>query len=330
MRASAWAGALIVLTGFTAACAGQSAGPAGPRQSAPISHPAPTSIVVPWLDRPAAPYVEPTPAPPPANARPCRPTELTVTNPRYIGAGLGNTNLVLKFTNRSTAACVLNGYPTVMGVSASGALTALPVGHGSYFGDPGPPANISPGQLAAVNVSGDDACALAQSGEHRVYPFLRIGLPAGGGVIARGALFDAICGVSVSRFGVPADQQPPANPRPSPLTATISATGTVHSGADFNYTVTLTNQSDAAYSLRPCPTYGEYITAIAGAQVSGVNKNYYLNCDTVHEIEAHHSVTYQMMLQLPAGLPATQATKFGWQLHTDSGPFTNAQLQILP
>lgn len=330
MRASARAGALIALTGFTAACASQSAGSAGLRQSAPISHSASTSIVVPWADRPAAPYVEPTPPPPSANARPCRPADLAVTNPPDIGVGLGNTNLTLTFTNRSATACLLDGYPTVTGVSASGALTALPVGHGSYFDDPGRAANISPGQDAAVNVSGGDACAPAQRGEHRAYPFLRIGLPTGGSVIARGALFDTSCGVSVSRFGVPADQQPPAAPPPSPLTATISAAGTVHPGEDFSYTVTLTNRSDAAYSLRPCPTYGEYFSASASARVSWVSQNYYLNCDTVHEIDAHRSANYRMMLQLPADVPVTETTKFGWQLHAESGPSTTAQLQVEP
>jgi hypothetical protein len=80
----------------------------------------------------------------------------------------------------------------------------LHASHGSYFGDPGPPANIAPGQTAAVNVSGADACEPAQNGQHKLYPALRIGLPGGGSVEATGARFDAICGVSVSRFGVPA------------------------------------------------------------------------------------------------------------------------------
>jgi hypothetical protein len=84
------------------------------------------------------------------------------TSPGRSGAGLGNTNAAVLFTNRPAAACVLLGYPTVAGISAGGAVTPLAASHGSYFGDPGPTANIAPGQTAAVNVSGADACQAAR------------------------------------------------------------------------------------------------------------------------------------------------------------------------
>lgn len=254
---------------------------------------------------------------------------MTVTNPAHFGVGLGNTNLRIEFTNHAATACVLNGYPTVAGVSATGTVTVLRTPHGSYFGDPGPPANIAPGQIAAVNISGGDACIAAQRGQHRIYLTLRIGLPGGGFVTASSAHFDTSCGVSVSKFGVPADQQPPLNPPQSPLTATIHAPQTVHPGQDLRYTVTLTNTSDTAYSLRPCPAYQESFYAIASRAVKGVTRNYYLNCEAVGQIDAHASVTFRMQLQLPATLPATKITKFNWQLQGDSGPVTNAPLQIV-
>jgi len=126
------------------------------------------------------------------------------------------------------------------------------------------------------------------------------GLPAAadraarrGHVDAAVAPFDAICGVSVSQFGVPADQ--PAVPPPSPLTARITAAATVRPGEDFTYTVTLTNRTAKAYPLRPCPAYQEYVYAITGpgttaARADHVARNYYLNCDTVHQIRAHSAV----------------------------------------
>src|SRR5262245_42538122 len=125
--------------------------------------------VVPWADRSAAPYAEPGPRTFATDARPCRPADLR-TSPGRSGAGLGNTNVAVQFTNRAAAACVLLGYPTVAGVSPGGVITPLAAAHGSYFGDPGPAANIAPGQTAAVNVSGADACPAAQADPRRPSP----------------------------------------------------------------------------------------------------------------------------------------------------------------
>jgi hypothetical protein len=227
-------------------------------------------------------------------------------SPGQSGAGLGHTNLRIQFTNRSATACMLRGYPAVAGISATGAITPLPALHGSYFGDLGPSANIAPDQTAAVNVSGADVCPAAQGGEHRLYRMLRIGLPGGERVDVPAVQFDAICGVSVSQFGVPGDQ--PSAPPPSPLTAQITAAAMVRPGEDFTYTVTLANPTARAHSLRPCPAYEEYVIAItdaskAPARHGSVVRDCYLNCDTVHQISAHGSVTYQMRLQLPLAFP---------------------------
>jgi hypothetical protein len=291
---------------------------------------APAKGVVPWADRPTAPYAEPGPRKFATDARPCQSSDLRMS-PGRSGVGLGHTNVAIQFTNRSATACVLLGYPKVAGIPASGPSTPLAATHGSYFGDPGPPANIAPGQTAAVNVSGADACHAAQEGQHRFYRRLRIGLPGGGSMDAPAAPFDAICGVSVSQFGVPAGQ--PAVPPPSPLTARITAAAAVRPGEDFTYTVTLTNPTATAYPLRPCPAYEEYVYAITGpgkaaARDDHVVKNYYLKCDTVHEISAHHSVTYQMRLQLPPGLPTGVPAKFVWLLQGLAGPGTSAPLRI--
>jgi Domain of unknown function (DUF4232) len=220
----ALAAAVIIAAGLAAGCGS----PARPQAGAPAGG------VVPWADWSAAPYAEPGPRTFATDARPCRPADLRASHGRS-GVGLGNTNVAVQFTNRSAAACVLLGYPTVAGISPGGAITPLAAAHGSYFGDPGPPANIALGQTAAFNVSGADACPAAHAGQHGVYRRLRIGLPGGGHVDAAVPPFDAICGVSVSQFGVPADQ--PAAPPPSPLTARITAAATVRPGADFTYTV---------------------------------------------------------------------------------------------
>lgn len=281
--------------------------------------------VVAWVDRPAPRYVLPTLQPTvlPTDARPCRASDLTASS-GDVGAAAGTTNIRIDFTNRAGTNCVLLGHPDLAGISSGGAVTPLATAHGSIIGDaPWPAANISPGQIAAVNISGADACDAAQSGQQRIYPTLRITLPSGDHIDVSSHRFDTICGVSVSRFGVPADAQAPNEPASSPLAAYLSAPTQVRAGENLIYTVTLRNHSHTAYPLMPCPAYEEYVVRARAF----VHPNYYLNCDTIHEIPAGGAVTYQMRLKLPAVLSIGQA-KFGWQLHGESGPFAAEIMQI--
>src|ERR1700680_3930856 len=182
-------------------------------------------------------------------------------------------------------------------------VTPLHARQGSFFGDPGPSANIKPGQSAALNISGWDACTLAMEGRHQIYSELLVGLPAGGTMGVYGTGFDSVCGVSVSPFGVPADQ--PQGPAPSPLTARITPGPAARAGTDFGYLVVLANPAATPFSLRPCPSYSESLGGHIGAGATNgyVVRYYYLNCSVVRAIPAHGSVTYQMRLRLPPGLP---------------------------
>ena len=284
-----------------------------------------TPGVVPWVDRPAPRYIEPTPTPSrfPTDAQACRAADLSASA-GDVGAAAGTTNIRIEFTNNADSACVLLGHPSVAGVAADATITAFDVGHGSIIGDtPWPAANIAPGQIAAVNISSSDECPAAQRGEHRIYPTLQIGLPSGDSVDVASHGFDTACGVSVSQFGVPALAEP-QEPVPSPLIAHMAARTGAHDGEDLVYTLTLRNRSDTAYPLTACPAYQEYV-ALPGGGV--IDPNYYLNCDTVHEIPAGSAITYQMRLQLPAELGTGQA-KFGWLIHGQIGPGTAEILQI--
>jgi len=245
-----------------------------------------------------------------------------------MGGAMGNTNLPVTFTNRSASTCALVGEPTLAGLQSNGALVPLEVTAGSYFGDPGPPANIDPGQVAALNISGTAGCLAAQSGKHLGYPKFRIGLPAGGTIDIAAAGFEAICGVSLSQFGVPADAVTPVTPPASPLTVQMTAPATARAGTTLVYTVTLSNPTTTDVALSPCPTYTEFVGTGSTKWLATV-LYYGLNCDSTPAIPAGGSATFEMHLALPADQPAGSG-KFGWQVQGDSGPWANDQLEILP
>jgi len=298
--------------------------PGAPGASPPPA--APSGPVVPWVDRPAPAYVWPTPKPYPTDARPCVPKDLKVSA-GDVGAGLGNVNLPVTFVNSSESTCVLKGEPTIGGLKADGTLVPLAVTSGSYFGDPGPPANIATGEAAALNISGADACPAILGGKHRVYPTIRIGLPGGGGIDTAAHDFDTVCGVSVSQFGVPADAEPAVDPPLSPLSAQISAPATVVAGQILMYAVTLTNPQSTDVSLSPCPAYDEFVGSGSNTTWVATVLHYYVNCDASPTIPAGGSVTFAMRLSLPANQPEGMA-KFGWDLQGGGGPSAGAPLMV--
>lgn len=288
--------------------------------------PSPAQSVVPWVDRPVPSYVPPSPSLPPADARPCRPADLRAESGQ-VGFGLGNSNLPVTFVNASTSACTLIGYPTLVGIDVNGVAHPIATAHGSYFGDPGRPANIAPGGSAVLNVSGADACPAALDGVHQTFELLRIGLPAGGSVEVAGSAFDTACGVSASQFGVPAAANPPVDVPLSPLTATIAAPGSVVAGTTMRYIVTITNPTDTDYSLVPCPAYEQFVGSGSAGRWTATIREGYLDCDLVSVIAAHGSVSYEMRLAIPVDQPAGEA-KFGWHLQGDHGPWANAPLLV--
>lgn len=314
--------------GSSQTMAGARTAPTKPDASGAFSSPpAPSGPIVPWVDRPAPAFVEPTPQPYRTDARPCGSKDLEVSA-GDVGAGLGNINLPVTFVNSSASTCVLKGKPTIGGLKADGTLVPLAITSGSYFGDPGPPANIATGEAAALYISGADACPAILGGKHRIYPMLRIGLPGGGHVDAAAHDFDTACGVSVSQFGVPADAEPTVDPPLSPLTAQISAPPTVVAGQILMYTVTMTNPRSTEISLSPCPAYDEFVGSGSDNTWVGTVLHYHLNCDAWSTIPAGTSVTYAMRLSLPANQPEGMA-KFGWDLQGGGGPSAGAPLTVI-
>ena len=94
----------------------------------------------------------------------------------------------------------------------------------------------------------------------------------------------------------------------------------------------MTNPAAKPFPLRPCPSYAEFLGGLIGPGAANryLVKYYYLNCSTVHAIPAHGSVTYQMKLPLPPGLPAGFYSKLDWQIQGGTGPAVATSLTVEP
>jgi hypothetical protein len=333
VEAAAAVAVLGAVLAFAVQLRGVAAGPSGvptlPTLSAPSSSGPTAQGVVQWVDRPAPSAAEPSASPQPSpDARPCRPSDLR-SEVGQIGLAMGNTKLPVTFVNDSPTPCALVGFPSLVGITAAGAEERIPVTHGSYFPDPGPPADLVPGGVgtAEVDISGSDACQAAQAGRHKVYKILRIGLPAGGSVDVGGGGFDTICGVAVSLFGGPTAATTPSVLPDLPLQAEISAPASVAPGSTLAYVVTITNTANSEYALDPCPIFEQFVASGSLSIWVATIRDAYLNCDTVRVIPAHGSVSYEIRLAIPANQPAGEA-KFGWDLRGDRGPYANAALRV--
>jgi len=287
--------------------------------------------IVGWLDDPittAASTPTPTIDPAPTGV-PCRAQDLTGVMDQ-IGGASGNTRTDIVFTNRGATACLLDGYPTLTGVSPDGSLVPLAVGHTTYFGDPGTRGVMAPGGTTAVLVRTSQACGEAVPSASAQWTTVEVGLPAGGAVAVTetdGGRLSTACGISVSRFGLP-DHPPPVAPvrAASPLLATIHAPAAARRGATLAYTITLVNPTDAAYPLDPCPSYTEYLTTFDAERTFANARNYRLNCLGLASIPPRSSITFEMQLDVPATQFLGDA-KFGWYLDV-TGPNTTSQLTV--
>src|SRR5689334_18847307 len=115
---------ILSLAGGSAAlllCACTPSGARTPAAKQSQSHPVATQVavssgdVVPWIDAAPPPYQPPamsTPPPLPADARPCRAADVSISLEPRNGAG-GHTVSYVRFRNVSQSTCLLAGYPKV-------------------------------------------------------------------------------------------------------------------------------------------------------------------------------------------------------------------------
>src|SRR5215475_10587369 len=294
-RATAVLVALLVVT----ACAN-----AHETTSRSISGSIPAGTVVPWIDEPSAwPTSTPTPAP---SGAPCVSDDLSATASvaaRHLGISQEDAANVT-VTNVGRRRCELTGTPVLlMRVGSRYESVATRTGVWSS-GSVVVPASIGAGERAFVQIAKTLACNGGTGATTAAGLALSIGrrrLPIPGLTLS-----GTCSGVFVSPWFTLAPEPRSAL---AGLTASIEAGTSVQRGRPLTYTVALTNTSDVAVVLDPCPVYGESI----GKHM----RLYLLNCAS-GDIAPHLTVRFAMMLDVPADL-APGDTVLGWQLIDPAG-----------
>jgi hypothetical protein len=146
---------------------------------------------------------------PVAKHGPCTAAELT-GRLGVIGMGAGQYTRNLVLTNISGWACTLTGGPReITGVRRDGhrvrLATGVPRDEPSY-GLVGP-ANLQPGQSAQAVIHTTSMCQKASAGRVDHFIALDVGIAHSGEVridFPPGQPYDAVCGIDVTAFGIPA------------------------------------------------------------------------------------------------------------------------------
>jgi hypothetical protein len=111
----------------------------------------------------------------------------------------------------------------------------------------------------------------------------------------------------------------PTQPAPtyvdaSPLSITVTLPDRVRAGQPMHYQVVLTNASGAPFRFHDCPSYTEDASSSLGKNLA----NYQLNCASIGWLEPDQSVTFAMVLDMPANAPPVPVG-LRWTLHSAYG-----------
>lgn len=105
----------------------------------------------------------------------------------------------------------------------------------------------------------------------------------------------------------------------SPLSITVMLPDRVRGGQPMHYQVVLTNASGAPFRFHDCPSYTEDASNSLGKNLA----NYQLNCASVGWLAPEQSVTFAMVLDMPANAPPAPVG-LRWTLHSAYGTGTGA------
>jgi hypothetical protein len=264
---------------------------------------------------------------PPAPS-PCGFTDLAAV----YGGGMGATGHIINsvlLANTGKTACSLQGYPQLTMTSPNGSAVAnRQVDSNPMDQVPAAPVVLQPGSGAPQPHTQLPGGAMFffewyDCPERTVsVSSLVLALPGGGGRLAVSAGQPGPGGLSSSRCDDASQGhvlyvgpfQPTASNVPSPtppaqLAVAIHAPATVVAGQQLHYQVTLTNVSGAPFHFDACPPYREAMDTVPAKKVLGM---YELNCVPVGALAVSGSVTFAMVLEIPADAP-TGPQELSWR-----------------
>jgi uncharacterized protein DUF4232 len=279
-----------------------------------------TNSVVPWLNQPTAGSALAPAAPAPAQHA-CSASDLKVV-PGQQGARRGYATQEIRITNRSTESCYLLGAPslelhhpdaTVETVSPATALAAVAQQR----------LDLAPDDDAYLLIGTPGACEAAIRPERKVATRMKLFPRGGGDLTLDGVHLDTLCGpAQVLQMEVVQDEPKQAAKAAAKaaaagkslglreLTGALTAPESVARGETLRYTVTLTNPTNAAIKLAPCPSYTQSLYTEGRTQ----NSTYLLNCaGAAGQIPARSSVSFAMEAVVPADMTGP-GVKLSWNL----------------
>lgn len=272
--------------------------------------------VVPWLNQPPAASATAPAAPAPAQHA-CAASDLKVL-PGQQGVWRGQATQELRITNRSTESCYLLGAPS------------LELHHPDAFVEPVSPdavaqqrIDLAPDDDAYILIGTPGSCEAAIRPERKVAARIKLFPRGGGNLTLDGVHVDTLCGparvIQMEAVQDEAKQAAKAATNAAvagkslvlrELTAAVTAPESVAPGETLRYTVTLTNPTNEAIKLAPCPAYTQSLNTEGRSQ----NSTYMLNCaGAAGLIPARSSVSFAMEAVVPADMSG-QGVKLNWNL----------------
>jgi len=256
-------------------------------------------------------------APLPTTGRPCRSSDLAVSDIGGNGGG-GHSYATFQFVNKSSTPCILTGFPRV--VATEPGKPALMAVDGGFFVGQEVSATMSPGSSATLSLETERDCnaryAVPNSWPTLIYHTATVAIP-GGGSVALHDTFDVECGLFTGQFGV---NQPQPEYTQSPIdgaTAQIELPTAVDAGTTLQYVIDLTNPTANNLVLAPCPSYQQGIG-------EGGKDPLKFNCPAVRLLLAHQTQRFAMQLPIPADYPTGQAEVY-WNVAATTDPYIGAR-----
>jgi hypothetical protein len=283
--------ALIAIGGLCLAACGGFRGPAVGKAS-----------VIPWIDA-TPPIPTPTPAPLiPAGLAACTMQDL------QLAASITVVNV-------SGVSCVLQGVPGLTLIDARGSqIATTPSGY--RITDRSDPVLLNgrgrsaqayvPFAWPAIDQANGGAECLAASTAAQI----RLDLPQGGGAVTvstasptdrPGTIAPCHGLIAVGAFQLVEPYVAPT-PTPHPFAYQVTLPSSVRAGDNLSYLVTFTNHSAATVTFSdPCPAYHEDLYAGRPQNAPSLGKHrYLLNCRPAGLVAPQASVTFAMVLDVPA------------------------------